>query len=369
MSQLRILQVCSADTFGGGERHVMDLSQWLAARGHVVHLAVRPQSAIAAAINSESQIKKHELALRGVVDLFSLRQLINILRKERIDILHAHLARDYPLCGLAAKLSDVGFYLTRHHYNPLGGGFLYGWSISGARNLIAVSESVGRGLMKSFPQLADRVRVIPNWVDPAMIAVEERRVARARLGASRKLVAAVPGQLTPLKRQDLFLRAAAKLLGESPDCDLDLFVIGGQAPKDRAYAEHLRQLAEELGLAGRVHFSGHLSELSRLYSAFDVVVVPSQNEAFSLVLVEAMAAKCAVIASRVGGMAEIVSDGVTGMLVPPDDVDALCLKMRNLIGDYQLRQRLGEAAAREVRARFARDRVLPQIEELYTRSR
>ena len=371
MSQLRILQVCSATAYGGGERHVMDLSRWLAARGHDVHLAVRPHSAIASALaqNSEPKIRKHELALRGVADLSSLRKLVRIINEERIDILHAHLARDYPLCGLAAKLSDVEFFLTRHHYNPLGGGMLYGWSISEARNLIAVSASVGRGLTEAFPQFADRVRVIPNWVDPTTIAIDERRVARNRLGASRKLVVAVPGQLTPLKKQDLFLRAAAKLLDESPECDLDLFVIGGHAPKDQTYADRLRQLAEELGLADRVHFSGHLAELSRLYSAFDVIVVPSENEAFSLVLVEAMAAKCAVIASQVGGMAEIVSDDVTGMLVPPDDVDALCLKMRSLIGDDQLRQRLGEAAAREVRTRFARDRVLPRIEELYTQTR
>jgi glycosyltransferase involved in cell wall biosynthesis len=371
MSKLRILQVCSASAFGGGERHVLDLSRWLAARGHELHLAVRPRSAIASALaeDSGSKIKKHELALRGVADLASLRQLVRIMREERIDILHAHLARDYPLCGLAAKFIKVDFYLTRHHYHRLNGGLLYGWSISRVRHLIAVSESVGKGLTESFPRLAERVRVIPNWVDPTTIAVDERRVARARLGASRRLVAAVLGQLTPLKRQDLFLRAAAKLLDESPDCDLDLFVIGGQAPKDRAYAERLRQLAEELGLADRVHFPGYLAELSRLYSAFDVVVVPSENEAFSLVLVEAMTANCAVIASQVGGMAEIVSDGVTGMLVPPDDVDALYLKMRSLIGDDQLRRRLGEAAARDVHVRFARDRVLPRIEELYTQSR
>lgn len=367
MTPLRILQVCSAESFGGGERHVVDLARWLAGRGHRVHLAVRPHSPLRAPL-SDTPVEWHELGLRGAADLESAWRLARLISRHRIDILHAHVARDYPVCGLAAKMSKADFLLTRHHFNPISGGPLYAWTIESARHLIAVSESVGASLARSFPKLAARIKVISNWIDAGSIATLSRDDARRSLGSRRRLAAAVIGQITPLKRQDLFLRASAQLLRERPDLDLDLFIIGEAGRADESYARRLREIAAEEGIADRAYFTGHLPSLESLYAAFDLVVVPSQNEAFSLVLVEAMAASCGVIATRKGGMAEIVDDGIDGLLIEPDDLSSLAAAMRLLLEDEPLRLRMGEAARLKARQRFARDRVLPRIEALYTRS-
>lgn len=365
---LRILQVCSAGTFGGGERHVADLASWLAAHGHEVHLAGRPASPLRRRLDGDA-IHWHDLPLRGAADLESVGRLVNIIRRRRIDILHAHLARDYPLCGLAAKLTGVDLYLTRHHFRPLSGGRLYGWTIDRLRSWIAVSESVARELAKTFPAHTDRIEVIPNWIDVKALASGDRDAARTRLGAQRPLVAAVLGQVTTIKRQDLFIRAGAILLDANPELDLDLFVIGAPGAKDGEYAASLQRLVKNAGLGDRLHFAGHREDLKSLYAGFDLVVAPSDNEGFSLVLVEAMAAGRAVIATNVGGMAEILGESMTGRLLPPDDAQALAAAMKELLEDPDERRRLGDAAAKAARERFDSDRVLPLIEALYYRNR
>src|SRR5919201_6780488 len=101
---MKILQVCSADEgLGGGERHVIDLTRGLIERGHELHLAVRPSSPLRRAL-SGLPLRWHELGLRNALDLASVRRLAGAIRNEQIEVLHAHVARDYSVCGLAAKL-------------------------------------------------------------------------------------------------------------------------------------------------------------------------------------------------------------------------------------------------------------------------
>jgi len=361
---MRILQVCSAESLGGGERHVADLTRALIERGHELHLAVRPASPLREAL-TDVPVRWHELGLRNALDLGSVRRLVGVIRDAQIEVLHAHVARDYPLCGLAAKLTRVRFFLTRHHFNPIKAHHLYTWVLANVRRLIAVSESVRVELAAGFPSLAERIVVIPNWIGPEASAQVSRDEARARLGITRRLAVGVVGQLTASKRQDLFIRAAAYVIKEKLWANVDFLIAGAAAPSDAGYEHQLRAMITELGVGDQVRLIGYVAGLPAQLGAFDLVVAPSQNEAFSLALVEAMAAGCAVIASRVGGMAEIVVDGVTGLLVAPDDISALASGILRLFGDERLRAKLGEAAQLSVRERFGRERIITQIERLY----
>src|SRR5437016_1164464 len=101
---MKILQVCSAESLGGGERHVADLTRALIARGHELHLAVRRPSPLRKAL-ADLPVNWHEVELRNAIDWFSARRLAAIIREAHIEVLHAHVARDYTVCGLAAKLA------------------------------------------------------------------------------------------------------------------------------------------------------------------------------------------------------------------------------------------------------------------------
>jgi L-malate glycosyltransferase len=358
---MRILQVCSAESLGGGERHVIDLTRGLAERGHELHVAARPRSPLPDALAGVG-VGHHPLALRNAADAASAYRLARLIERRRIEVLHAHVARDYTVCGLAAKLSSVRFFITRHHFHPIKSNPLYAWAVSDAAALIAVSESVRGELVRAFPALAARAVVIPNWVDARRVGSLSRAEARAALGITRRLAVAVVGQITPLKRQDLFLQAAARIARE----DAEFLIVGAATgEKDGEYERRLRETARAPGLNQSVRFTGHVPDIAARLAAFDVVVAPSDNEGFSLALVEAMAAGCAVIASRVGGMAEIVEGGATGLLVPPDDQGALAEALRELLDDGPLRSRLGGAARASALLRFEREQVIDRIERLY----
>jgi glycosyltransferase involved in cell wall biosynthesis len=365
---MKILQVCSAESLGGGERHVMDLSASLIERGHELHLAVRPGCPLIAEMDGLPVIW-HEMSLRNAMDVMSAGALASVIREHSIDVLHAHVARDYAFCGIAARMArPVRFFITRHHFNPIKANPVYAWTIGEARNLIAVSESVRGTLAEAFPAFDDRIVVVPNWIDTGECGQLSREVARARLGLTRRVAVAIIGQLTPLKRQDLFIQAASHLIKERLWADADFLIAGEPNPDkqdDLDYADHLVQLVYQFGVGDQVHFAGFVPNMRQLLSAFDVVVAPSDNEAFSLALVEAMAAGCACVATRVGGMADILENEITGLFAERDNLWSLVSAMSRLMTDKPLREKLGTVAQASVIERFDRDRVVDRIERLY----
>lgn len=364
---MKILQVCSAEQMGGGERHVADLTRALIERGHSLHLAVRESSPLPAVL-VDLPVTWHQLGLRNALDIPSAFSLATLVRRYQIDLLHAHVARDYPVCGLAARLApEVRLFLTRHHFHPLRANPIYRWALGRTERFLAVSSSVATGLAGSFPDLAPRLSIIPNWLDPLVLeGARPRDEARHALGITRPLAVGLLGQLTPLKRQDLFLDAVGQLVEEGLTDEAEFLLIGAPGPDDHSYAADLRARVETMQeSSGQVRLLGYVPALPSLLSAFDVIVAPSTNEAFSLVLIEAMASGAAVIASRTGGMAEIVEDEATGLLIPPNDLHSLTHALAQLLSAPSLRSRLGQAASQVARKRFARTDILDQIESLY----
>src|SRR5215471_8671620 len=366
---MKILQVCSAESLGGGERHVIDLTRAMIDRGHQLHLAVREGSPLMSAL-AGYPIQWHELGLRNALDVISAQGIAHAIRKNQIDILHAHLARDYTFCGVAARIvarlgNPVGFFITRHHFNPIKSNPLYAWTIGEARALIAVSESVRESLVASFPGYADRIVTIPNWIDAGGCGSLSRDEARARLGVTKRLAVGVVGQITRLKRQDLFIKAAAHLIKDRYWNDAEFLIVGETGSGDDTYLGQLQEMANKLRVNNQVRFTGYVEDLPAVLGAFDIIAAPSDNEAFSLALVEAMASGCAVVATRVGGMAEIVEDGITGLLVERDNSWALIAALSRLLTDKRLREKMGSVARASVIERFDRRSVIDRIERLY----
>jgi L-malate glycosyltransferase len=362
---MKILQVCSAETLGGGERHVMDLAASLIERGHQLHLAVRPGSPLIGEMDG-LPVTWHEMSLRNAMDVMSAGALASVIRAHDIEVMHAHIARDYTFCGIAARMArPVRFFITRHHFNPINSNPIYAWAIGEARNLIAVSESVQARLLEAFPDFEDRIVVAPNWIDGEACGRIRRDVARARLGLTRRIALAVIGRLTPLKRQDLFIQAASHLIKERLWADADFLIVGEPGPGDQAYADRLVEQVYQFGIGNQVQFTGNLPNVRELLAAFDLVVAPSDDEAFSLALVEAMAAGCACVATRVGGMAEIIENEITGLFAERDNLWSLVAAMSRLMTDKPLRAKLGSLGQASVLERFDRESVVDRIERLY----
>jgi glycosyltransferase involved in cell wall biosynthesis len=362
---MKILQVCSAESLGGGERHVIDLTRVMIERGHQLYLAVRRSSPLIDVL-ADYPIEWYELGLRNALDIISAHGLANVICKNRIDVLHAHIARDYTFCGIAARMArPVKFFITRHHFNPIKSNPVYAWTIAEARALIAVSDSVREKLAAAFPGFVDRIVVIPNWIDTDDCGRMSKEDARAQFGIKRRFAVGIVGQITPLKRQDLFIKAAAHLIKERHWTDADFLIVGEPGPDDENYYNLLREMITDLQVDKQVRFIGYLDDLPAHLAAFDIVAAPSENEAFSLAVVEAMAAGCAVVATRVGGMAEIVEDGITGLFIERDNVWSLIAALSRLLTDKQLREKLGNIARASVIERFDRRSVIDQIERLY----
>ena len=360
---MKILQVCSAAEMGGGEVHVAGLVRALAARGHAVYLAVRPESPLREPLSGVIAAW-HELPLRNSLDLQSVRAIAEIVNEHRIDIVHAHVGRDYLLAALACRNARrARLVLTRHHYFPLKRNALYRWLLSDTAAIIAVSDAVRDSVLERTQLPAERVHTIPNWIDPERFQPIDRDVARGLFRLRGSLVVACIGQITPAKGQEEFVRAASRVAHRRPDVE---FVVVGEEQNDtKPFTNELTALAASLGTSDRIRFLGYVRHIPELLAAVDIVVVPSWDEGFSLVTIEALAARRAVLASNIGGIAGILKDNISGMMFTPRDSQQLAEKLLFLVSDAPLRDRLAGAGQRDVYERFGREQIIDRIERLY----
>jgi glycosyltransferase involved in cell wall biosynthesis len=367
---MRILQVCSAEGIGGGEIHVADLALGLVERGFDVEMAVRPTSKLPELVarmapDRAGALVWHYLPFRNAMDLSSTRGLSRIIEANKIDVVHAHVARDYPVTALAATPRHrARLVLTRHHYLPIKGNALYRRLLAKA-TIIAVSDYVRRTVIESLGIAERQVVTIPNWIDVDKAAEPRQRSAeRHAYGVTRRVAIALIGQLTPLKGHEEFIAAAARVTAERTD--VEFLVVGEDHEAGAPFETRLRRRVRDLAVEPFVRFLGYQSDLLGVLAAVDAVAVPSWNEAFSLVAAEAMAAGRPVVASDVGGLAEVVEDEVTGLLVPPRDEAALAAALLRLAEDPALVEHLGQQARVSAR-RFARGPGIAKVVQVYRR--
>jgi glycosyltransferase involved in cell wall biosynthesis len=364
---MRVLQLCSAEGLGGGETHVADLSLGLVDRGHHVELAVRPSSRLPELFGERrDEVTWHRFPFRNAVDLASMRGVSRIVAGRAIDLVHAHVARDYPIAAMGTGSgSRATLVCTRHHYLPIKGNVLYRRLLARA-TIVAVSESVRRTVLESLRLDPSQVVTVPNWIDLERYrTARDRSTERSAFGITRRVAVGLVGQLTPLKGQKELLEAAARIVAERRD--VEFLVVGEDTKRGEPYRRELERLSRDLGLDEWVRFLGYERDLPGLLAALDVVAVPSWNEAFSLITAEAMASARPVVASRAGALAEIIDDGVTGLLVEPHDIEGLARAIARLAADPALAERLG-GAARSAAGRFAREPAIDATVAVYERA-
>lgn len=228
--------------------------------------------------------------------------------------------------------------------------------VSFATRVVPVSKALGAQL----PALArHKMTVIPNSVDPGEVNVSTQRNVRSECGFSdHALVAGVVGRLSPEKGQIFFLRSLAQVRRVNPNV-VGLLVGDGQ---DRV---QLEAESRRLGLQNAVCFVGYTRCVSDFYKAMDIVVMPSLSEGMPNVALEAMLFGKAVVATRVGGIPEVVLDGVSGRIVEARNPDAMAEAMRALLGDRDLLASFGQAGRQRAIDEFNPARRARRIVDLY----
>lgn len=363
---MNILQISSASSFGGGERYLVDLTNSLIARGHNLYAAVRPRSSLIRHLQLPPE-KILTLPLRNALDVQSAHELDRFVRRQQVEVVHAHMARDYSLASYAARRNpQIKFVATRHVLFQLNR--LHRHTLARATRVIAVSAAVAKELRSQRILSEGQIAIIPNGIDVD-------RFARACAGFDRAqflrgmglppdcLLVGSIGELRTLKRHGDFIRAAAMIVARFPETQ---FVLAGlDTSASGEVRKELEKLVVELGLSDCFYFLGWLDEAERLLCALDVFVSASETESFGLAIVEAMAAGTAVVATATEGAQEVIEDQKTGVLVPIGDVARIAESVCGLLGDAERRREIGARAKEAANERFSLKRMVDEIEKIY----
>jgi glycosyltransferase involved in cell wall biosynthesis len=309
----------------------------------------------------------------GPRDVRAVLAVMKMIRRQRPDILHTHTAKAGTVGRIAALLSLRGrprIIVHTFHGHVFSGYFsphttrvfvvierLLG---SVTTCVIAVSEEVRQDLIRLRIARAERIAVVPLGFDLTRFdGVSSRRAdARLQLGLPDGPVVLLVARLVPIKRVDRFLRIAARVA--TPDVT---FMIAG----DGDLGEELRRSEAAAALGSRVRWLGLRTDVDFLLAAADVTVLCSDNEGTPVSLIESQAAGVPVVATRVGGVAAVVVDGETGLLVDANDEEGFAAAIDRLLGDRDLRQTMGRSGREHVRARFSLDRLIADVDALYRR--
>jgi len=309
--------------------------------------------------------------VRPILDAWALLVLWRLLRRERPALVHTHTSKAGVVGRLAAWLARVPVVIHTPH-----GHIFYGYYGVVASALIRLLERLLAKITDRIVTLTDRGAqehvqykiagpqkfvTIHSGIDLAHFrSVQvDPAVKRKELGLPPDgAIVGTVGRLVPIKGLEWLLKAAPQVLAQFPQA---CFVIIGDGP----LLGELRQLTSKLGIGLQVVFLGAREDVLECLAALDLFVLPSLNEGMGRVLLEAMAVGCPVVATRVGGIPDIVADGTTGLLVPPRDDRALAEAILTLLRDRSRRAAYGEAARRHVDGRFDVETMVRNIERLY----
>ncbi|MGQ0549352.1 MAG: glycosyltransferase [Armatimonadota bacterium] len=305
----------------------------------------------------------HDLNMRVEGDPRAFMRLVRLVRRERIDLIHAHL----PMAGvwgrIAAPLAGRPRVVYTEHNVPqrysLPMRILNHCTYRLNDTVIAVSDEVRRAV-EGYAAGGPQVLTVTNAVDAeglATLPVAPDALRREFGFPANALVVVTVGNLTPKKGHTHLLAAAVKVAARHADAR---FLIVGQGPR----ADALRIEADRLGLDGRLVFAGFRPDAVRLVAASDIFVLSSIYEGLPVALLEAMALGKPSVVTRVGGIPE-ATDEASSLLVPPEDPQALADALSALVASPDLRVRMGTAARARARTRYGVGHMVAAIEQVY----
>lgn len=360
---MRILQISSARHFGGGERHFVDLCRGLHDRGHEVFVAIRPSNEWESRLDFLPRERIFHVSIRNSFGVFSAKRISNFVREKEIDIIHAHVARDYIPGSLACVLAKRGaFILTRHVLFALKP--FNRFALRNMRKAIAVSAAVESGLRRVFP--ADKIVCIPNGLDISKLSNEDPQKLREEFRFLHAIPFDVPligtvGELVPLKGQRDFVLAAQEIARQFPEARF--VVVGKDYSPDQKFRRELKRLVRVFDLEDRFLWLDWVDDTAPLLYALDVFVSASHSESFGLAILEAMTAGTAVAATRTEGARELLRDDK--LLIAVEDPLAIAKRVCGLLRDEEARKEYAAKLRAHAIKTYSLDRMVDETERIY----
>ncbi len=360
---MRILQISSARTFGGGERHVIDLSRGLTERGHEVFAAVRPTCEWQERLDFLPPASVFKVSIRNSFGVLSAMRIGEFIREREIDIVHAHVARDYIPASIACLTSKKSsFVITRHVMFPLKP--FNRFALKNLSIAIGVSEPVGEALRKIFPP--EKITVIPNGIDVENFGAEDPAKLRSDfrnlhgIPETAPLVGAL-GELKPLKGQRDLVLAAQEIVKTIPDCRF--VIVGIDHTVDNRFRRELKRLVKVFGLEENFIWLDWLEETDEFFAGIDLFVSPSHSESFGLAILEAMAHGKPLVATRTDGAEQLL--GEREQLVAINSPVELADRIVSLLALPDRCTELGSLNKIKAGNQFSLDKMVTSTERIY----
>jgi glycosyltransferase involved in cell wall biosynthesis len=363
-ASFKSIAVCTVgELFGGVERHVLEMASSLQARG-ISTLFVLFHDGELAAQARQRGIEVVILPDSNHLLFSSSRKLARILERRNMRIVHAHGYKAMVFCAMARRLHPFALVKTEHGLpektpgkpiEALRSYFYHLFDAAATRLSNATVCYVTTELLAQHSGGSTRrARLVPNGIS----GMDRRNLPLPREFGSGRFKLAAVGRLDPVKALHIAIDA---LLAQGMPRNVELY-LAGTGPCEGA----LRARAKASGLSERVHFLGFRRDAHSIIAHCDVLLMPSLHEGLPYTLLEAMALGTPVIASRVGGLAEVLENEVTGLLVAPRDAGAMAVAIRRLYDDHSLRMRLGEAALRVQQTRYSLDAMTKGYLQVYS---
>lgn len=367
----RILYVITKAAWGGAQRYVYDLATAAASEGHKVAVAVGGEGPLTERLK-EAGIRVYAIgSLARDISLYKEWQAFAALRRYirafKPDVVHANSSKAGGLTALAARMSSVKKIIFTAH----GWAFNEGrpwwqraviWLFHYATVLLTDTTICVSGAIKEdaarMPFVAHKLVVVRNGADPLPLLPREQARELLAPGRSERLWIGSIAELHPTKNLLSAVEAFAQIRDDFPNV---LFVIMGEGQQ----RTELESRIEERKLHDHVRLVGHRANAASYLAALDVFILPSRSEALGYVLLEAGHAGIPVIASRVGGIPEVVRHDSDGLLVAPNDISGFAAAMRSLFGDPQKRQALGASLKARVATHYSKARMVAETLERY----
>ncbi|HJZ69893.1 MAG TPA: glycosyltransferase [Blastocatellia bacterium] len=364
-SRPRVLHLIDSFEIGGTERQAVELLKRLDRERYDVRLAVlRKGGPFFNEIEPLFPVVP-EFPLNSFYDANAVKQLARLcalMLRERIDILHAHDFYSGFIGSAGARLVGVKVIACQRHLKLSNRRVHLGGTRAIhrlAHRILVNSQAIREKIVEHDTARAEKIVVINNGVEIAEPSAPARDELRCELGlASNVKLIGMVARLQEVKGHRFFIEAAARISRSGVDAH---FVLVGDGP----LRSEIEKQIDDLGITTRVHLLGDRTDVARLVSAFDLLVLASLHEGLPNAVMEAMAAGVPVVATAVGGAKELILDGETGYLAPPSNAAALAERIAFALGDETERVRITNAARNHIAASFGMERMVESVERLY----
>jgi glycosyltransferase involved in cell wall biosynthesis len=370
-TEISICHVASGDNWAGAEAQVASLLRALVRRGQFRLLAIVLNEGRLAEEARRAGVEVKVLPESQMGFLRVVSEATQLLRGKGIQIVHSHRYKENILAALLARRCDIPFVVRTQHGRPEPFRGLKRWKQGllrwadqlvaryGTDRLISVSSEMSNQLSRNLG--ARKVVTIHNGIDLEQVRSSFNAAeAKGRLGVSRDWwLLGTAGRLEPVKRLDIFLGAAKLVAARLPNAR---FAIAGHGSEE----SKLRELARSAGLTDRVLFLGYRDDIYDVLRAFDVLILCSDHEGLPMVLLEALYLGVPVIARPVGGITEVLQDGLNGVLVDPCEPTDLAEACLRIITDEVRRDSLARAGVNFVAENFTIEHTAEKVTNLYS---